>query len=114
MTETPTYAPKIPVTIGKSDPPICAKTNTKEMAVALMSCGNILVPTEIACGLEMGEVSFPTANRVISVGLTVANNGPVKKPTKLMATDAATTLGTLCVWSVMPSRDRISFKRELE
>jgi hypothetical protein len=35
--------------MGNSDPPICAKTNTNEMAVALMSAGNILVPTEMAC-----------------------------------------------------------------
>jgi len=48
-TVTPTLAPRTPVTMGKSEPPICAKTNTNEMAVVLISAGKILVPTDMAC-----------------------------------------------------------------
>ncbi len=48
MTETPTWAPSTPVTMGNKEPPICAKTKTKEMAVALMSAGKSAAPTEMA------------------------------------------------------------------
>jgi hypothetical protein len=37
-----------PVMIGKRDPPICAKTKTKESAVDLVSDENSLDPTDIA------------------------------------------------------------------
>jgi len=48
ITATPACAPSTPVTTGKKDPPVCANTKTKDMAVALMSAGKSLVPTEMA------------------------------------------------------------------
>lgn len=46
VTDTLVRAPRTPVRMGKTDPPIWAKTNTNEMAVALISMGNSWAPTE--------------------------------------------------------------------
>jgi len=37
-----------PVTIGKTDPPICAKTKTRDSAVDFVSDVNNLDPTDMA------------------------------------------------------------------
>ena len=60
---------------GNKEPPICAKRKTKASAVAWISGGKSLEPTETP----------------------VAKMGPVKKPMKMTAMDAAMMLGTLGV-----------------
>ena len=47
-THTPMLVLSSPVTIGKTEPPICAKTKTKDSAVDLVSDVNNLDPTDIA------------------------------------------------------------------
>lgn len=52
-THTPTEVDSRPVMIGNSDPPICAKTKARASAVDLVSEGNSLEPTDIACDLDV-------------------------------------------------------------
>ena len=70
---TPARAAMTPVMMGNKEPPICAKRKTKASAVACISGGKSLEPTETP----------------------VAKMGPVKKPMKLTAMEAAMMLGTL-------------------
>lgn len=104
MTDTPTCAPSTPVTMGNREPPIWAKTKTKEMAVALIFAGKTAAPTEMALGgwsaWVLSGTWNPDAGRCArgqrgEARLTVANSGPEKKPNKLMATEAAMMFGTL-------------------
>lgn len=54
-THTPIEVDNRPVTMGNSDPPICAKTKTSASAVDLVSDGNNLEPTDIACVLNVSS-----------------------------------------------------------
>lgn len=49
-----------------------------------------------------------------AVLLTVANSGPVKKPTKLMAMDAAMMLGTLRELAMSYNKNRSNLQPEDE
>jgi hypothetical protein len=48
-TLTPTWLARIPVTMGKTDPPICPVTNTTARAVEWISGGNNFEPTDTPC-----------------------------------------------------------------
>jgi hypothetical protein len=58
-TFTPNLVLRRPVIIGKTDPPICAKTKTMESAVDLVSDGNNRDPTDIAWkSVSMATVKY--------------------------------------------------------
>ena len=46
-----------PVTIGKTEPPICAKTKTRDSAVDFVSDVNNRDPTDMAWGVVSSESS---------------------------------------------------------
>jgi hypothetical protein len=56
-THTPMLVLSSPVTIGKTDPPICAKTKTNDSAVDLVSDVNNRDPTDMAWGVVSSESS---------------------------------------------------------
>jgi hypothetical protein len=53
-THTPMLVLSRPVTIGKTEPPICAKTKTRDSAVDFVSDVNNREPTDMAWGLVSG------------------------------------------------------------
>lgn len=88
---TPAFAAMTPVMVGKRPAPSCATASTKTMAVECDSGGKSLELMEMPCGQSVAAVGeYQNGD-----GHTVAKSGPVKKPMKATAMEAAMMFGTL-------------------